>query len=136
MLKKTITYTDYNGNERTEDFWFNISKVEAIEIQAEYNGDFEEMILRLTSEQDMKKIIEIFQYIVLKAYGQKSLDGRRFVKTPELQNEFAQTEAYVNLFMELAGNADEAARFIRGIMPHADEKSAAQIEATSLSEGK
>lgn len=117
MLKKTITYTDYNGTERVEDHWFNISKAEAFEIQAEYNGDFSEMINRLISEHDMKKIMEIFKTFVLKAYGVKSLDGKRFIKSQELRDEFSQTEAYVTLFMELAGDANAAAEFVTGVMP-------------------
>lgn len=117
MLKKTITYVDYNGNERTEDFYFNLTKAEVMEMEMSTNGGMAEMIKQIVASQNTAEIVKIFKDIVLKAYGVKSLDGRRFVKKDELRDEFAQTEAYSNLFMELATNADAAAKFINGIMP-------------------
>lgn len=117
MLKKTITYVDYNGNERTEDFYFNLNKAEVMEMEMSTNGGMAEMIKQIVASQNTAEIVKIFKDIVLKAYGVKSLDGRRFVKKDELRDEFAQTEAYSNLFMELATNADAAAKFINGIMP-------------------
>jgi hypothetical protein len=94
MLKKTITYVDYDGNERTEDFYFNLSKAELIEIETSNNGGLSKMIEKLVAEQDMRRIVEIFKDIILKAYGEKSLDGKRFVKSAELRDSFEQTEAY------------------------------------------
>lgn len=117
MLKKTITYTDYDGNERTEDFYFNFSKAELLEMELSFNGGLTKVIEKLVAEQDMKRIIEIFKDLVLKAYGEKSLDGKRFVKTSELRDSFEQTEAYSQLFMELATNADAASLFVNGIVP-------------------
>ncbi len=117
MLKKTITYVDYDGNERTEDFYFNLSKAELIEIETSNNGGLSKMIEKLVAEQDMKRIVEIFKDIILKAYGEKSLDGKRFVKSAELRDSFEQTEAYSQLFMELATNAESAAAFVNGITP-------------------
>lgn len=117
MLKKTITYVDYDGNERTEDFYFNLSKAELIEIETSNNGGLSKMIEKLVAEQDMKRIIEIFKDIILKAYGEKSLDGKRFIKSAELRDSFEQTEAYSQLFMELATNAEAAAAFVNGITP-------------------
>lgn len=117
MLKKTITYQDYNGNERTEDFYFNLSKAEVMEMEMSTNGGMAELINRVTAAQDAPAIIKIFKELILKAYGEKSLDGKRFVKSEEISTAFAQTEAYSQLFMELATNADEAAKFVNGIVP-------------------
>ena len=117
MLKKTIKYTDYNGTERTEDFYFNLSKAEIMEMEMSTSGGLAEMIQRIVAAQDAPAIIKIFKDLVLKAYGQKSPDGRRFIKTEELRKEFEQTEAYSQLFMELATDADAAAAFVNGIIP-------------------
>lgn len=118
MVKKTITYVDYNGNERTEDFYFNLSSAEITEMEMSTSGGLTGMIERIISEQNAPAIIKIFKDLVLKSYGQKSLDGKRFIKNDELREEFSQTEAYSILFMELATNAEEAAKFVNGIVPH------------------
>lgn len=117
MLKETIKYTDYNGVERTEDFWFHLSKAELMEWEMGTTGGLIEMIKRIVDAQDAPAIIKIFKELVLKAYGQKSPDGKRFIKSEELATEFSQTEAYSQLFMELATDADKAAAFVNGIMP-------------------
>ena len=117
MLKKTITFTDYNGVERTEDHYFNLTKAEVMEMEMSTSGGLAEMIQRIVAAQDAPAIIKIFKDLVLKAYGQKSPDGRRFIKTEELRKEFEQTEAYSQLFMELATDADAAATFVNGIIP-------------------
>lgn len=117
MLKKTITYTDYNGTERKEDFYFNLTKAELMEMEMSTSGGMAEMIQRIVAAQDAPAITKIFKELVLKAYGQKSADGRRFVKNDELRAEFEQTEAYSEIFMELATDADAAAKFVNGIMP-------------------
>ena len=117
MLKKTITYTDYNNNERTEDFYFNLTKAELMEMEMSTNGGLAEMINKIVASQDAPSIIKIFKELVLKAYGEKSLDGKRFIKNDDIREEFSQTEAYSQLFMELATDADAAAAFVNGIMP-------------------
>ena len=117
MLKKTITYTDYNGTERTEDFYFNLTKAELMEMEMSTTGGLAEMIQRIVAAQDAPAIIKIFKELVLNAYGQKSPDGKRFIKNETLKEEFSQTEAYSQLFMELAMDADAAAKFIGGIIP-------------------
>ena len=117
MLKKTMTYTDYNGVERTENFYFNLSKAEAMELEMGTAGGLTEMINTIVSTQDIPAIINIFKDLILKAYGEKSPDGRRFIKSKELSTAFAQTEAYSQLFMELATDADKAAEFFNGILP-------------------
>lgn len=117
MLKKTITYTDYNGVERTEDFYFNLTKAEVMEMEMSTTGGLAEMINRIVAAQDAPAIIKIFKELVLKAYGVKSPDGKRFIKSEQLRDEFEQTEAYSQLFMELATDADAAAKFVNGIVP-------------------
>lgn len=118
MLKKTITYTDYNGTERTEDFYFNLSEAEITEMEMSTTGGFADMIQRIVSAQDVPSIIKIFKDLLLKSYGEKSPDGKRFVKSEELSTAFSQTEAYSILFMELATDADAAANFVNGIVPN------------------
>jgi len=117
MLKKTITYTDYNGNERTEDFYFNLSKAEIMEMEMSTAGGLTEMIQKIVAAQDAPAIIKVFKELILKAYGEKSPDGKRFIKSEELSTAFSQTEAFSQLFMELATDADAAAKFVNGIIP-------------------
>ena len=117
MLKKTITYTDYNYTERTEDFYFNLTKAEIMEMEMSASGGLAETIQRIVAAQDAPAIIKIFKELVLKAYGEKSPDGKRFIKSDEIATAFSQTEAYSILFMELATNADAAAKFVNGIIP-------------------
>lgn len=117
MLKKTITYTDYNGNSRTEDFWFNFSKAELLEMELSIDGGLSEMIKKISSTQNVPEIAKIFKELVLKSYGEKSADGRRFEKSEEKTREFSQTEAYSVLYMELATNSNKAAEFMEGIIP-------------------
>ena len=131
MLKKTITYTDYNGVERKEDFHFNLSKAEIMEMEMSTSGGLTELINRVVETQDAPTIIKIFKDLILKAYGQKSLDGKRFIKSKELSEEFSQTEAYSILFMELATNADAAAAFVNGIIPADAAAELAKQQATT-----
>ena len=121
MLKKTITYTDYNGTERTEDFYFNLSKAEVMEMEMGIDGGMTAMIERIVAAKNAPEIIAIFKKLVLQSYGEKSADGKRFIKSKELSEAFSQTEAYSILFMELATNADEAAKFVNGIIPAVDK---------------
>ena len=117
MLKKTMTYTDYNGTERTEDFYFNLTKTEIMEMEMGTVGGLSEMITKIVNAQDAPAIIKIFKDLILKAYGEKSPDGKRFVKSEEISIGFSQTEAYSQLFMELATDAEAAAAFVNGIVP-------------------
>ena len=117
MLKKKVTYTDYNGVERTEDFYFNLSKAEIAEMELSTAGGFAEMIQKVIAAQDGPTIIKIFKDLVLKAYGEKSPDGKRFIKSDEIATAFTQTEAYSQIFMELATDAKAASEFVNGIIP-------------------
>ena len=131
MIKKAITYTDFNGVERTEDFYFNLTKAEILEIEVGTTGGLAEMITRMVAAQDQPAIIKIFKDLVLRSYGKKSPDGRRFMKSDEIRDDFAQTEAYSQLFMELATDADAAAKFVNGIVP-ADVAKQAAANVTAL----
>ena len=117
MYKKTMTYTDFDGNERTEDFYFNLTEAEVMEMEMGTTGGMKRMLEKIVAEQDTKRIIETFKDIILRAYGEKSADGRRFVKNKEIADAFSQTEAYSQLFMQLATDADAAANFINNIVP-------------------
>lgn len=117
MLKKHVEYIDYNGNERKEDYYFNLNKAEIMEMELSTSGGLAEMIQQVVASQDSPKIVKIFKDLVLRSYGQKSLDGKRFIKNDQLREEFEQTEAYSIIFMELATDADAASKFVNGIVP-------------------
>lgn len=117
MLKKQITYTDYNGVERTEDFYFNLNKAELTEMELSTSGGMSTLLTDIVNSQNVEQMVVIFKKIIMKSYGQKSDDGRRFFKSEEARNEFEQTEAYSELFVELLTNTDSAVQFINGIMP-------------------
>lgn len=132
MLKKTIAYTDYNGTERNEDFYFNLTKAEIMEMEMSTSGGLAESIQRIVAAQDAPAIIKIFKDLVLNAYGVKSPDGKRFIKNDTIRDEFAQTEAYSILFMELATDADAAAKFVNGIVPADMVEQGSSIPAPAL----
>ena len=118
MLKKTITYEDFDGNTRTEDFYFNLTKAELLELEVGAGeGGIREKLLAIVAANNGEEIIENFKKIILLAYGEKSADGKRFVKNQEIRESFAATEAYSELFFSLATDANVAAEFMRGIIP-------------------
>lgn len=129
MLKKTITYEDYNGVTRTEDFYFNFTEAEIMELELGTTGGLAEMIQRIVASQDAPTILKIFKDIILKAYGVKSEDGRRIIKNDAVREDFAQTEAYSKLFMELATDSKAAADFINKIVPEHMTKEANKNES-------
>jgi hypothetical protein len=122
MLKKTITYQDFNNVTRTEDFYFNLTAAEVTEMEMSTAGGLAEMIQRIVSAQDIPSIIKVFKDLILRSYGIKSPDGKRFMKSVAISEEFAQTNAYSQLFMELAGDADKAAQFVNAIVPAPADK--------------
>lgn len=121
MLAKTIKYTDFNDVEREETFLFNLTKAEIMEMELGTTGGLAEQIKKIIEIKDAPEIQRIFKEIILKAYGEKSSDGRRFMKVDDegrsLSLRFAQTEAYSVLYMELATDAKAAGDFIKGIIP-------------------
>ena len=122
MITKTIKYVDYNGVEREEKFLFNLSKAELMEMEMSTTGGMAEMIQKIVEAQDAPSIIAIFKKLILKAYGEKSADGKRFIKVDDngvdLSIGFSQTEAFSQLFMELATDAEAAGNFIKGVIPN------------------
>ena len=118
MIKKTITYTDYDGNKRTEDKYFHMSKRELIMWETESgSGGMDKLIEKIIAEEDRKKIVEMFDDLILRSYGEKSMDGRSFIKSEELKNEFANSAAYDELFYELMSDTDKATEFVNGLIP-------------------
>jgi hypothetical protein len=117
MLKKTIKYKDFNDEEVEEDFFFHLSKAELIELQMSHSDGLAEAMERMINANDTKSLVEEFKKIILMSYGRKSLDGKRFVKTQTIRDEFESSEAYSTLFFELATNTDAAIEFMNGIIP-------------------
>lgn len=129
MIKKTIAYTDYNGNQRKEDFYFNLTKAEVARMEMGIEGGMSEMINRIVSAQDVPSLISVFEEMIQKSYGVKTPDGRGFIKRKEDLESFMSTEAYSELYMELVTDADAAAEFLNGIIPSNIDKKSVQIEA-------
>lgn len=118
MYIKTMTYTDYDGEQRTENFCFNLTQAEIAEMDLSATGGLEQTIKDIIAAKDNAKLVQLFKGLILKSYGVKSSDGRRFIKSEQLSEEFSQTEAYSDLFMELASDASAAAEFINKITPN------------------
>ena len=118
MLKKIITYTDYNGVERTEPFYFNLSKAELMEMELGVTGGMTEMLNKIIAAKDAPSLMKTFKEMIMKSYGIKSDDGKRLIKSEELSIAFTQTEAYSVLFMELITDDKAAADFVNGIIPN------------------
>lgn len=117
MLKRNITYEDFNGDTVTEVFYFNLSKTELVDVEFSKEGGFEETLKRIIKTQDNKALISEFKKLILLSYGEKSQDGKRFIKSDALREEFLQTAAFDVLFMELATNDEAAAQFVQGVLP-------------------
>lgn len=118
MLKETIKYTDYNGTEREEDFYFNLSRAELIDLEYSTPGGLKELLEKIIKEKDTVKIYQMFKDIVMLAYGEKSDDGKHFVKSKDISSAFTQTEAFSELMMKFISDADFAAKFVNGIIPN------------------
>lgn len=117
MLRKPITYTDYNGVEQTEDFYFNLTKAELVELEMGHEGGLGEGLKKIAASNDGNAIMQEFKKILLASYGQRSPDGKRFIKNQQLRDEFESTEAYSVLFMSVVTDPEAAAEFVSGIMP-------------------
>lgn len=116
MLKKNIKFKDYNGEEKDQDFYFNLNKAELIEMELSTEGGIDKTVKRLMDEKDGKAIVSMFKKLILQSYGERTVDGR-FEKSEELSKKFSETAAYPELFTELATNAEAAAAFVNGIIP-------------------
>lgn len=129
MYAKTIKYTDYNDVERTETFYFNLTKAELVNMQLSKDGGMEAFINKITSTMDGKELSKLFKELILMSYGEKSDDGRRFIKNQEIADSFSQTEAFSQLYMELLTNYDAAQAFVNGIMPKDIQEQAKKLAA-------
>ena len=127
MLQKTITYTDFNGNERTEDFFFNFTDAELTQYNFSFKGGIEKKLEDIIASENMQEILEIFKDLILLSYGIKSEDGKRFIKNDQLREEFSQTAAFSELYMELLDDT-KAAEFINGIVPSDKKMSQAELD--------
>ena len=117
MIKKTVTFTDFDGNKRTEDFYFHLTEQELTEWELSVDGGLSGVLTRIVNSQDTKTLIGIFKDILMKSYGVKTPDGRGFVKNKEVLNNFTCTQAFSDIYMELATDDKAAAEFINGVMP-------------------
>lgn len=127
LLKKTITYTDFDGKDVSEDHYFHLSKADLVEMEMSYKGGLHAHLEKIVASEDGGEIINEFKKLILQSYGRKSEDGRRFIKTKELREEFYSSEAYSELFMELCTNAEVAAEFVNGIVPGGLDEDLAKI---------
>lgn len=117
MLKKVIKYTDYNGVEREEEKYFNFNKAELMEMELTTVGGLSGLIEKIIKTKDYPSLVKMFKGLILDSYGEKSADGVQFEKSESIRKRFEQSEAYSELFMELATNSESAANFINGIIP-------------------
>ena len=117
MFKYSQKYTDYNGVERTDILYFNLSKAELMEMELSTQAGVEEMIRMMIATNDNAKIVQTFKEMILKSYGIKSEDGKRFIKSKELRDQFEQSEAYSEFFMAMIANEDGLqTKFINGVI--------------------
>lgn len=123
MITKTISYTDYEGNDRTETFYFNLSMPELMQLEGSMEGGLSKYIEKISEKQDVSAMLKIFDTLILNSYGQKSPDGKRFIKSPEMAKEFSETAAYSKLFMEIASDPKAAEAFVNGVISSATEAS-------------
>ena len=117
MIKWTITFHDYNDNPITEDFYFGMNKAELTKMQFDANGAYVNYLERISNERDLKRLGEEFRKYILMSYGRKSDDGRFFRKSQEMRDDFEQSDAYSELFMELISDSEKASKFFTGILP-------------------
>lgn len=134
MLKKTITYHDFNGNEYTEDFWFGLTKSDLIDMEMNTPGGMQEYVTHIAQTQDMRAVLEMFKNLIFKSYGKKSPDGKRFIRSKEISEEFTQTDAYDVLLMEIFSDENAASAFVNGILPQDIAAQAAAMMAKQQEE--
>lgn len=132
MLKKTITYTDYNGQERTEDFYFNLSKSEIILLETTTPGGYTAMLQRIVDSKDNIELMKAFTDLIKRSYGVKSEDGKRFVKSEQALEDFVNSAAFDEMFTEFFTSDTAAADFAKGILPKDALKGLPQDHKDSL----
>lgn len=129
MLKKTISYFDFDNQETSETFYFNLSQAELLELELTTEGGYGEYLQKLAEEASLRPgdLIKELKFLIKKAYGERSEDGKRFVKSEKLSEDFGFTNAYAALFFELSTNVDSTVEFVNGIMPGEVAKEAAAV---------
>lgn len=132
MLKRDITYEDFNGDTVTEVFYFNLTKSELIELQVSYDGGLEAVIQRIVKAEDLRALVSEFKKLILLSYGERTADGKRFVKNDDVREAFSQTAAYDKLFVELSTDDEAAVKFVEGIMPFDMVQEAKKAEAETV----
>jgi hypothetical protein len=128
LLKKTIEYEDFNGEKVTEEHYFHLSKAELVEMEMQHKGGMHDYLQNIVASEDGRAIIAEFKRLILQSFGERSVDGRRFIKSQELRDWFESSEAYSTLFMELCTDAEKAAEFINGIVPKDLEQDLAKLQ--------
>lgn len=131
MIKKTISYEDFDGNTRTQDYWFHLSEREIAKLELETPGGFKKKVDDILNAKSQIELIRLFENLIKMSYGVKSADGVHFIKNDEVWEEFASTNAYNNLYMELVTNTDKAVEFFNGIIPKPKEKAAMSVAPAS-----
>ena len=131
MIKKTVTYTDYNGEQRTETFYFHYTEAEILDMEMSEEGSFADRIQRIIDAKDKTALMKLIKKFVIDEYGVKSEDGKRFMKNDELKTAFLECPAYSDIFMEMVTNDEIAAEFVNGVIP-----STMKDRVAKLSNGK
>lgn len=134
MYKKTITYTDFNGTERTEDFYFHMTQAEILKMEYSQEGGMTNVIQKIIDTEETTKLLPLFETVVRMSYGKRSVDGRHFEKKPEYTDQFLASEAYSNMFVEFMTNADEAAKFINNVCKKIDVDESRKSLSSMVSE--
>lgn len=122
MIKKIVSYVDYDGNARVENFYFNLTQTELTDLSVKHSGGLNDYIQSIIDAKDVKELYSLFKEIIDMSYGKKSEDGRRFMKSQEILDDFKQTLAYDKLVVSLANDEEEAAAFIKGVIPSTEKK--------------
>jgi len=117
MIKKTVTYEDFNGEKKTKELWFHFSESEITNEELTTEGGLYNTIRKMTEEQDRIMLAKLFRQIILKSYGEKSADGERFMKSQEIMDNFEHSAAYDALYMELATDTQKVSDFVKGTLP-------------------
>lgn len=134
MLKKTISYEDFNGKQVEQTCYFHLSKSELVELEMSRPGGLQAWLQRIIEAEDGKSLMEEFKNLILKAYGKRTEDGSGFRKSQALREEFEASQAYDTLFMEVATDADAAAAFVNGIVPNNMQTELAKLTKTEATE--
>lgn len=127
MLKKVVKYVDFEGEERSDTLYFNLTEPEVVRLDVQFEGGLEEYISNLDEKVAPENILSLFEKVIRASYGEKGEDGRHFIKNEEMIDMFNQSAAYAALFVELVQNADQATIFFNGLLSSTTVEGAARI---------